>query len=252
MSKPLPGAIDLIKDTWKLFTTTWNDTVKISIWFLYFGLLNFVLALLDRFAPTMSLFISFPLQIALIVVAVWVSIRLIRAVLKLEAGGKMDLSNEESTNAWKLLLPMMLTGSLQIVIIFGGTLLFIVPGIYLAIALSYSSLFVIDRGLRNFQAIKASYVLVKGRWWATLWRELAAGFVFAIGLVIVVGLVQMLLTVLSLGASAAFSGSESVSATPMFKATMDLFSSIVEAATLPLFIILRVKIYRALERTRSE
>lgn len=251
MSKPLPRSLDLIKDTWKLFTSSWNDTVKLSIWFLYFGLVNFALALVEKYAPGTSIFLSLPLQFVMMIIAVWVGIRLMQVALDLESGKKADMSKEVTGKAWQLWLPIAWVGFLMFLIIIGGTILLIIPGIYLGLALGYSSLFVVDKNVRGFEAIKASYALVKGRWWATWWREVACGFVFAVGLMIIIGFLQMALAVVSLGSTAAFSNIDAASSTPLFQATQNLFSSIVEAAAMPLFVILRVKIYRALQQTQA-
>ncbi len=244
MSSSLPGALDLIRDSWTLFTKTWNDTVKISIWFIYFGLAEFLASLAENATPQGGGIISMLVSIGVSVFAVWVGIRLIRAALALDDGRKIDLSPAESQRSWQFFFPLILVGFLQLLTILGGGILLILPGIFLGVALSFSQMFVVDRGLRGTKALVASYELVKGRWWATLWRELAMGFVFGVGIMIVVGVVTTAL------AAVAGSTALSESPTPLVTGTFSLLQSIIQAATLPLFVIAQVKIYHALQRTR--
>lgn len=246
MPRQLPGVIDLIKDSWTLFTTTWNDSVKISIWFLYFGLVNFLLFFLQKFSPAATTLLSIPVSLAIGIVAYWVGVRLMRAMLQLESGKKIDFSKEESMRTWNLLLPNLWVGILQMLIVLGGTVLFIIPGIYLGVALSFAQLFVIDQGLRGMKALGASRDLIKGRWWGTAWRLFATGIIFGLGVSIATGIVFSAMTMIAGPAEALAKNPD-----PLFLGTRVLFTSIIQAAVLPLFVGLHVKIYRALLATRD-
>ena len=243
--KPLPSIIDLIRDSWNLYTTTWNDSVKLSMWFLYFGLVDFTIALIIKFSPVAGNLIDIPVSIILVILEYWIVIRLIRGMLKLEAGGKLDLSKEESARCWNLFLPNLWVGLLQTLIILGASLLLIVPGIYFIVALSFTQMILIDQNIRGMTAISASRELVKGRWWSTAWTVLATGFVF--------GLMVALATAFLMALVMIVSGVTSVSANPdpLFIGTTNLLSAIVQAAVMPLFIGLQVKIYRALQKTQG-
>ncbi len=50
-----------------------------------------------------------------------------------------------------------------------GLLLFIVPGVYLAIRWMFAELLVIDKGMRPMEALKASSEMTKGNMWKLLW-----------------------------------------------------------------------------------
>lgn len=60
------------------------------------------------------------------------------------------------------------------VLIFIGLLLFIVPGIYLAVRWMFSELYIIDQGMRPLEALKASSELTAGYRWKLFWYVLAA------------------------------------------------------------------------------
>lgn len=245
MPQLLPSSLDLLKDSWRLYITTWNESLKISIWFLYFGLIAFVLSIIEKFSPSASTLFEIPVSLAIGIVAYWVGVRLIQGMLCLEAGKKIDFSKEESRRAWNLVLPTLWVAILQTLVVIGGFMLFIFPGVFFVIALSFSQMIVIDQGVRGMQAIKASRDLVKGRWSQTAWRLFVTSFAL--------GLAVMVVTALGFVALMLIAGlAESIAKQPdpLFTGTQSLFSSIIQAAILPLFIGLHVKIYRALQRTR--
>lgn len=247
MAKPLPPALTLIGDSWRLFISTWNDSVKISIWFLYLGLASFALGLLASFSEPFAL-LAIPLEFVVAAFAVWTSIRLIRGMLQLEAGKKINLSKEESTLSWNLVLPLIWVAILVTLAVLGGTLLFIIPGIYLAVVLSFSQILVLDQNLRGTKAMAASRDLVTGRFGPYLWRVVAGGLVFGIGLAIVTGVCFSIIAMFA--GPDRFTALSNSQPDPLLEGTITLFQSIIEAATLPLFIGFQVKLYRMMQRSK--
>lgn len=65
-----------------------------------------------------------------------------------------------------------------------GLLLFIVPGIYLAVRWSFAELLVIDKGLRPLEALKASSELTEGHRWHLFWFYVVAMLVGVLGLLV--------------------------------------------------------------------
>ena len=61
--------------------------------------------------------------------------------------------------------PTIGLGLLSILIVVGGLILLIIPGIYLAVKLSFTSPRFIEDDLGVMDAIRASFADVKGRWW---------------------------------------------------------------------------------------
>jgi len=62
------------------------------------------------------------------------------------------------------LLPLVLMGILMNALILVGLLLFIIPGIYLAVAYLFSSFLVIDRKLSPWQALETSRRIITKKW----------------------------------------------------------------------------------------
>ncbi len=73
-----------------------------------------------------------------------------------------------------------------------GFLLFIVPGIYLALRFSFVELLIIDKGLKPIEALRASTALTQGHKWRLFGFTLLALVLILLGLVVfVVGAVAM-------------------------------------------------------------
>nr|AIA16177.1 hypothetical protein [uncultured bacterium]AIA16242.1 Unknown Function [uncultured bacterium] len=243
-SKPLPGAGTLISDSWKLFTTTWNTSVKTSSLLIYVGLAYFVAGLLVRVNPALGL-LTAVISLAGSVFTVWISIRVILTMMNLEAGKQPMASVEEGKKAWTLFWSLIWVGFLTGLVVFGASLLFILPGIYFGVALYFSQLILIDQGTRGTQALGASRALVRGRWWPTFWRLIAGGFVFGLLLAIVMGIV--------IGGIAMLIGSSSFSdgpSDPLVVGILQLIQMVIVAAFMPLMTGFQVKLYRALQKTR--
>lgn len=90
-----------------------------------------------------------------------------------------------------LLLPLFFVSFLRTIFIFIGFLLFVIPGIYLSISLSFVQYVLFDQNLRGREALRASRYYVKSNWWGTLVRILVFG--------LAIGIVQIVLWILSVG-----------------------------------------------------
>jgi hypothetical protein len=248
MSKPLPAVWSLITDSWAFFTKTWNDTVKVSIWFLYGGLAYFVSSIIDAYMPELwavSLFLTLGAAFFMIIG----QLRLLKAVLSMEAGKAYPTNRAEIEATVRQFPSAFWVMILQALIVLAGTIFLILPGIYLSILLTFSTLIFLAYGKRGTHALQASRELVTGRWWATFGRLLLGGIVFGIGVGIIAGIAALILTLiarpLTVGAMA-----EGSSRYVLFQGSLELFQAVIQAAFMPLFVAFQVKMFRALERTR--
>jgi len=244
--KPLPGAGALIGDAWKLFTSTWNTSVKTSSLLIYVGLIYFVGGLLMKASGTL-LGPTVLVSIVATVATIWVSIRVILTMLNLEAGKQPMAQAEESKKAWSLFWSLLWVGLLTGLAVFGASLLLILPGIYLGVAFYFSQLILIDQGTKGTQAMAASRALVRGRWWSTFWRLIAGGFVFGL----LIGIITAVVTsvVGSIVGPGAMGGSDGTG-DPLVIGIMQLMQMVIMAGLMPLMVGFQVKLYRALQKTR--
>jgi len=248
MSKPLPGAWQLIVDSWRMFTATWNQTTQITIWFLYVGLAAFAVSVLAKLNPWAAL-LDIPVQIAAVIVSLWCGIRLFLALLNLVDGKPVGDLKTGATQAWGMFLPMVLVGLLQGLVIFGGFIVLIIPGIYLSVALAYAQLAYVDQGVRGWQALSFSRELVRDRWWGVFWRNLTSSLVMGLGLSLIVLLVLGIFG-LAAGPEQFFAMADPNNEDPLLSGATSLLDSILQAAFLPFILGFQVRMYRVLQKTR--
>ncbi|MBU1348839.1 hypothetical protein KJ781_02105 [Patescibacteria group bacterium] len=245
--KALPGAWTLVVEAWKLFTSTWNASVKTSIYFLYVGLAVFAAALLTKLHGAFA-FLEGIVGLVAGVAVVWISIQLYQTMLNLEGGKRPLAPAEASKKAWTIFLPFFLVSILVGLATLGGIILFILPGIYLAIAFSFSQMILVDKGTRGTQALAASRALVRGRWWETFWRLLVGGIVFGLLIGLVVGIPTGILG--GIAGPEAMQTGYGRQIDPVVNGTIMLIHYVVQAAFMPLMVGFTVKVYRALQKTR--
>lgn len=247
MPKNLPGAAELVVDSWRLFAATWSQTTKITIWFLYIGLAVFAVSALTKINPS-AILLQIPVQLAAITISIWCSIRLVLALFRLVDGKSAGNLEADASHAWKLFLPMVVVGLLQGLAIFGGFLILIIPGIYLAVVLGYAQIAFLDQNVRSWNALAASRELVRGRWWQVFWRNLFASLVMGVALFLLVVLVLGIFGLLA-GHSDFFALISSESEDPLLNGAMSLLDSILQAAFLPLILGFQVRMYRQLQKS---
>lgn len=253
MLKTLPSTWTLIVDSWASFTKNWNETFKISIWFLYFGLVTFIGAVLQKVSgSTIFTFVNNALSIVIGIGYLWAAIRLLQGALEIESGKKISLNSAMMQKAFNLILPVIGIALMQFIVIMGGLLLFILPGIYFIIALTFTQLIRVTGEAKGFDALAASRNLVKGRWWATCWRVLAGNIFFGIGVGCLMSLLISLLAVIS-GNIDPFilNGAHAFKRDPLVQGSYELLQSVFQSAVLPLFIIYQVKLFNALKATKA-
>ncbi len=243
--KPLVSARTIISDSWKLFTSTWNTSIKTSSLLLYVGFAYLLAGLIANFVPSLSLITALA-SIAGTIVTAWVGIRVLLTMLKLEAGEQPLPPAEESKKAWSLFLPIVWIGLLSGLIIAGTTLLFILPGIYFAVGMYFGQIFAVEQNLHGWKALSASRALVQGRWWPTFWRLLAGGVVFGLVMVIASAIVMGIVGSL-IGTSAL---DPKVMMTPLQYGITQLAQMLVIAPLISLMIAFQIKLYRQLQQTR--
>lgn len=248
MLSPLPNAWDLITDSWRAFTKTWDTTVRISAWFIATGILQAAGGImLERGNAGAAVTVICMLLAGFL--AICLTIALYRAVLGLERGQTPKTDPKDIwMDARSLILPLLLVGLLQGLAVFGATLLFVIPGIYMGIRLGFSQLVLIEKGLRGRAALAESWTLTKDRFWALFGRQLAGGALFGFGIGMLVAVAVIIVMLL---AGPAFADTITQEDNATGNGVITIISSIIQAAFVPLMVIFQVKLLRALERGRA-
>ncbi len=113
-------------------------------------------------------------------------------------------ANQQAVGSWKetfsassrLIWPIIITSILVGLIVLGGTILFIIPGIIFTIWYVFTYYIIVVEEKKGLEALKISKALVVGRWWSIVWRLLLPGLVFGIGAAIIVGLLDKGITLI--------------------------------------------------------
>lgn len=92
-------------------------------------------------------------------------------------------------NSIESIVNYFLTSFLVGLIVIGGLILLIIPGIYFAFRLKFASYLVIDKKLDPVNAVKASWRMTKGNVWNLFFLGILLGFINLLGLLcLVIGL----------------------------------------------------------------
>lgn len=243
MSK-LPTITSLIRDSWTAFLTHWKKTLDITIWFLAppVMLLAVTLVMKANLNEGLTIFAILLFAIFCIYILVRTQIRLMDLLCDLDAGHKEPRTKQ--TSFWAFLWVSLLAG----VAVMLGSVALVIPGIFLAVALSFSKLSLIEDGLGGTKALSASLDLVKGRWFETALRiVLAGGFCYLVTIVASDFLIFVFALIFGETTIASMTANPEIGT--FASALLYLLQSIVYVVFMPLLVIWQVKLFHALKKT---
>lgn len=102
-----------------------------------------------------------------VIIYVWAYVAILQAIK--DRGGSMSML-ESYKRSWPLILPIIWLSILTVFVTAGGYLLFIIPGIILAVWFSFAPFVLIVENTRGFSALSKSREYVRGYWWAVFGR----------------------------------------------------------------------------------
>ena len=178
------------------------------------------------------------------VLSLWITICLMRCVIQLKKNQPLD-PNQLSLEAFRGIQPLLIVSILQFLIVVGGMLLLIIPGILFWIRYAFAQQAVIIDKKNPKEALALSKFLVEGRFWKVLGRlvfgPLAIGLTYAVALGTIVFIVG---SILGIDTENLFSD-DPVTWVQIIESIGDIF-------IIPLLIIYSVFLYEELKRPRSE
>jgi hypothetical protein len=201
----------------------------------------FLFGLVQIFLPTppaIPAFVYFLLELAALVVGLLSGLALVSAIV--ESGHTFESAFKKS---WTLVLPYVWLGILSMLTIWGGLILLFLPGIYLAISLSFSIYVFFVEGERGFSALAKSWHYVKNYWWAVFGKLILLGAV-------IIFLSWLLLAISNPSATiSVFQNSTPVENLSLMSQILNaLFSNFI---VLPLAILYSFGLYRALAEIKA-
>ncbi len=181
----LKTGTELIVESWNLYAKNWRKFLPFIVMLflptLILSALGTFSLYLDMYLPSSAMASNVVLIIlfaASLVFAVWVTVALARTMFDCLLAKPTEWKQTFS-NSSNLIWPVIITSFLVTLIVLGGTLLLIIPGIIFAVWYSFTSYVVIFEGAHGLSALRASKALVVGRWWPILWRLAITTLVFS-------------------------------------------------------------------------
>lgn len=253
MSHPLISFRDLIVTSWKQFIQDWKQTLEITIWLLAPAVLIFAGAFLANAIPqpAWSQFIFTLFSLAGFLFTLTIALRLEQFLLRKDRERKIVPKDIKPVTK-ELVIFFLLIALLELLAIVGGLFVFFLPGIWLAVALMFSTYAFLEDGTRGVKALAASLALVKGRWWKVFWRTIVGSLVFT-PLIILAQLAISLIIGLIAGpeqTNLLLNPSNTATMNPVYEATRFMLQAIIEVVLMPLFVILQVKLFHSLKDSR--
>ncbi|MFA6161082.1 MAG: hypothetical protein WC766_02765 [Patescibacteria group bacterium] len=124
-TKQLPRTWDLVKDSWKLYTDTFKDLAKTSLWFLYVAIVfGAIAAVASYFASSAYLIVTYFLVIPMILTNLWITLAVFKHLIALEQGDKTY--SEPILNSWRTAVSYLWLGIETIVFGAGPFILVII------------------------------------------------------------------------------------------------------------------------------
>ena len=125
------------------------------------------------------------------IVGLWISMAFIKTIYASYENKATPDMKPNFLSIKQLIIPAILVSILNALIVLGGFILLIVPGIIFAVWFAFAVYDIaIDNTKEPIQALKNSKKLVDGRWWEVFWRLAAPGLVFTIGAMILQKLIS--------------------------------------------------------------
>jgi hypothetical protein len=165
----------LFCDSWNLYKERWQVLVEIVLLPTLIVALGYVL---------LSLGFPFSVVGGLIVFIGYIifAFSMLPLIFSLRHAAGVDASYK-ATIGW--FWPFVWVMIIEVLAVFGGFIMLIIPGIWLAIALSLVAYMFVIEHRRGIDALRQSKDYIKGYWWAVLGRVLLLGLIFGAATVVI-------------------------------------------------------------------
>lgn len=181
--------VELLRDSWNLYCTHLWSLIGYSAWLLLPASAFFLLTFAHE--HWLVSVITVLLMIMGIYLALWMTIAIVNTTHRLTQKQEVNpttISHEALTR----LLPLLQTMVLQGLIILGGLVLFIVPGLIFSFWYAFAQLSTILDNKRPLEALAQSKSMVEGRFWSVVWRVASGPILLAALYSAMIGSILML------------------------------------------------------------
>lgn len=196
--KNLISAVQIARTSFDLFIAHWKILLKYALLYL---VPTIILGLIGGATFVLSYYLHTPMAvnglIILLVVTVtmvatlWLSIALAQVIKNLLQRQPLMTIKQTLKSNNHLLWPVIYTSLLSALIIIGGSLLFLVPGVVFSIWYAFVFYSVIFENKKGIEALRDSKTLVIGRWFAILWRISVPAVIFGVVAFAITSIIQL-------------------------------------------------------------
>ena len=173
--KSLSGPIKLLQKSWKEYKTNAKTFALILIAPAILELLFqyiFTTNNMSSITPLFAIILLIALLLVYIPILLWSNTTLYLCIVEKSSDWKK--SYRKSLNK---IMPLFLIGLLTVILVLGGLLLFIIPGIIFSVWFSLAPFVYFEQNKEGFNALAKSKEYVKGYWWSVFFRGLFILFV---------------------------------------------------------------------------
>lgn len=234
----------LIYESWCLYRQAFNILIGYSAWMIPPYLLLLTLMLLVPQDKILTDYVLIYILISIIqgIVVIWITNALILVINKLAAKKEID-TNEINRQSWRLVAPLLIVALLVTLVIFGGLLLLIIPGILFAIWFSFAQISVILDNKKGIDALSFSRSLFSNRFLPMLRRVIIGPLLLLIVYTLILSIV--------IGFGFVFSGNiQSVLDQEVFPLWPDILENLLVVFMLPIFLIYWTLLYRSVKESK--
>lgn len=230
--------VELLRDSWNLYRTHLWSLVGYSAWMLLPVSALFLLT----FAPEhwLVFIVGMLLTLIEIYLALWMTIAIVSSTHRITQKQEIN-PTAIAHDALVGLLPLLKTVVLQGLIILGGLLLFLIPGLVFSFWYAFAQLATILDDKRPVEALALSKSLVEGRFWSVVWRVVSGPILLAAIYSLSIGFVLMLIAQLMGIDSEALMGADSPD-------WITLIESVGEVFLIPLILVYSVLLFQDLKK----
>ncbi|MSU75229.1 MAG: hypothetical protein EXS55_01825 [Candidatus Magasanikbacteria bacterium] len=176
---------NIISQAWLLYSKNWR---ALSIYMAFLFLPTFLMSILGIVGVSLNKVIPGSALVSNIIIGIIFIISLLITfwtTIALTCGLKAMLDNAPN-HSWRamfdkaspLLWPFAYTSLIVGLVVFGGTILFIIPGIIFTVWYAFTGYVVLFDGEKGAAALSASKRLVVGRWWPIIFRLIIPNLLF--------------------------------------------------------------------------
>ncbi len=232
----LTGPVELFSSSWKFFKQHAKTLIPIVI---LPSIISFISLLFITSGSGLAI-LGLILTIAAVIVSIAMQPAAVDAVQRLGADPAALLTVQgQYKTGFKYFWPLVLAIIIQLFVVLGSTVVFIIPGIIMSVYVSLYIFALIVDNKRGFAALIESYTLVKGRWWGVLGRMLFLALIYVVAAFVMVGITFLINTIFGFGSTSSGQGIVS-----------SLLNLLMNAIMGPVTLIYVYKLYVSLKSTR--